>query len=68
MAGLLTYSLFAGLPVYNTVAIQGQKVWYGAYSSGNCSGFSPDSLLANYTKNHKLDANVCDRFKISKDY
>jgi len=26
MAGLLTYSLFAGLPVYFTVAIQGQKV------------------------------------------
>jgi len=44
MAGLLTYSLFAGLPVNCTVASQGQKVWYGAYSSGNCPGFTPGSL------------------------
>jgi len=71
MAGLLTYSLFAGLPVpiaIGIVAVQGQKVWCGAYSSGNCSGFSPDSLLACYTKNHKPDANVKDRIFISKIY
>lgn len=66
MAGLLTYSLFAGLPF--TVASQGQKVLFRAYSSGNCSGFSPDSLLALSTKNHKRDANVCDRFLKAKKY
>jgi len=58
LAGLLTYSLFVGLPVLKTVASHGQKVWCGDYSSGNCSGFSPDSLLAFQTKNQNHDANV----------
>jgi len=41
-----------------TVASHGQKVWCGDYSSGNCSGFTPDSLLAFQTKNQNHDANV----------
>jgi len=44
------------------VAFHGQKVWFGDYSSGNCSGFSPNSLLAFQTKNHNHDAKVYVRF------
>ena len=49
------------------MAFHGQKVWYGAYSSGNCPGFSPGSLLANQTKNHNHNANVADRFLYPKN-
>jgi hypothetical protein len=48
------------------VASHGQKVWFGDYSSGNCSGFSPDSLLAFQTKNHNHNANVMGKFLYAK--
>jgi hypothetical protein len=69
MVGLLTYSLFVGLPVpvsIRIVTFQEQKVWCGVYSSGNCSGFSPDSPLVIILKNHKPTANVGDWYKIPK--
>jgi len=36
------------------------------YSSGNCPGFSPGSLLAIFTKNHNHNANVAVRFIFAK--
>lgn len=46
MAGLLTYSLFTAFPPRRceTVALNGKQT-ERAYSSGNCSGFAPDSLF-----------------------
>lgn len=52
-AGLLTYSLFSGLPVKNTVAKNAKKL-LRAYSSGNCTGFSPVSLLIPQWKPNSL--------------
>ena len=34
------------------------KGFDGAYSSGNCSGFTPDSLFAPLTRRPKLGANI----------
>lgn len=48
-AGLLTYSFFSCLPVKFTVAKNAKKL-LRAYSSGNCTGFSPVSLLIPYRK------------------
>jgi len=50
MAGLLTYSLFTAFPsrTRGTVAKNGKQT-KRAYSSGNCSGFPPDSLFIQKT-------------------
>jgi len=43
MAGLLTFPVELSLPVKNSGKIQSTKKW--DYSSWDCSGLSPDSLL-----------------------
>jgi hypothetical protein len=49
VAGLLTYSLPEAFPsAKRTVAMIFRK-FERAYSSGNCSGFSPDSLIKSYS-------------------
>jgi len=50
VAGLLTYSLPEAFPF--RLAEQWQRFsesFERAYSSGNCSGFSPDSLIKSYS-------------------
>jgi hypothetical protein len=45
VAGLLTRSVFNAFPFFLEQWQEDVKNIYRTYSSGNCSGFTPDSLL-----------------------
>lgn len=62
MAGILTYTLFF-TPSHHHDSGYFVKTTFSAYSSGNCSGFSPNSLLIKFqiktrNLNQNYDANV----------
>ena len=48
LAGLLACSIFDAFPSFWTVALEYQRYNQGTYSSGVCSGFSPDSLFTHH--------------------
>ena len=52
LAGLLACSILDAFPFRKgTVAFRVIEDTFGAYSSGVCSGFSPDSLFTHHPKN-----------------
>ena len=52
LAGLLACSILDAFPFrLGTVALEIFEDTFGAYSSGVCSGFSPDSLFTHHLKN-----------------
>jgi hypothetical protein len=61
MAGILTYTLFF-TPSHHHDSGYLVKTTFSAYSSGNCSGFSPNSLLIKFqVKPRNLNQNYASK-------
>ena len=63
LAGLLACSILDAFPFrLGTVAFRDFEDTFGAYSSGVCSGFSPDSLFTHHPKNRGMSTKFSGKY------